>query len=439
MKKLLLLSVYLNCFTIYSQPSAGKYISDTKTGCRVWVAGGYSDSDSLTIRWDGGCKDNLATGTGNLVWYVKGTEVSRYTGAMQKGDPNGKGKYRYFNGVMAEGNFADGVLHGAGKMYFPGTKKTLAGNYVHGDLLNLDPPYLKKLFRNKVSATDSTDMYITDGQSKDLFYSILVPDKKIIGVLVLLPGTWERMEHVLSSNKELCQLAFTNGIAVIVPSVNQRLTLNTAVLDFLNAAFSDAITRYKLPADKFVLGGFSMGGLFSIRYTEFAIENNATTAVVPKAVYSVDGPTDLANHYKEFQRAAARNPNAQEPKYALDELKKYTGGSPEEVPEKYIYYSTFSKSATDGGNAKLLKNIPVRIYNDVDVNWWLTNRGADLYSMNALDQSAMINVLHRLGNKQAEFINAFGKGYRLEGNRHPHSWSIVDAAECISWIKKCIK
>ncbi len=59
--------------------------------------------------------------------------------------------------------------------------------------------------------------------------------------------------------------------------------------------------------------------------------------------------------------------------------------------------------------------------------------------MNALDQSAMINYLRRLGNKDAEFINAFGKGYRLDGTRHPHSWSIVDAANCINWIKKIVE
>ena len=62
-----------------------------------------------------------------------------------------------------------------------------------------------------------------------------------------------------------------------------------------------------------------------------------------------------------------------------------------------------------------------------------------MYFLNALDQTAMIQLLNDLGNNRAEFINAFQKGYRLEGNRHPHSWSIVDPVECIRWIKKAIK
>jgi len=83
-----------------------------------------------------------------------------------------------------------------------------------------------------------------------------------------------------------------------------------------------------------------------------------------------------------------------------------------------------------------LKNTPVRIYDDVDPNWWMANRGVDMYDMNALDQSAMILLLNQMGNRQAEFINPFGKGYRIEGNRHPHSWSIIDPVSTITWILK---
>jgi hypothetical protein len=61
-----------------------------------------------------------------------------------------------------------------------------------------------------------------------------------------------------------------------------------------------------------------------------------------------------------------------------------------------------------------------------------------MYDMNALDQSAMILLLNDMGNKKAEFINAYGKGYRIEGNRHPHSWSIVEPIGTINWILKCL-
>lgn len=256
-----------------------------------------------------------------------------------------------------------------------------------------------------------------------------------------MPGTWETTEHDLSSNRELCRKAYDKGIAVLVPSINQRLTMNENILALLNRFFKEAILKYKLPADRFVIGGWSAGGFFSLRYAAFAAENTGLTVVQPKAVFSVDGPTDLEHLHAKWTADLAnpRNTNKYEPRYALDELERYIGGSPASFHSRYVHYSVFSRQEADGGTARYLKQVPLRIYCDVDVNWWISNRGTDLYGMNALDQSAMINFLNGAGNDKAEFINALGKGYRIEGFRHPHSWSIVDPEECISWILACLQ
>jgi hypothetical protein len=297
-----------------------------------------------------------------------------------------------------------------------------------------------KIKINDLNIPDSTDLYVGDSTSKSLYYCSLMPVQAPKGVLVLLCGTWETTLHVIQSNTGLIEQAHNHQLAVIIPSLNQRLSLNTTVLQFLNTVFTDAMQKYHLPADKFIIGGLSMGGLFSLRYAELSAEDPTQTDIHPKAVYSVDGPTDLENLYYSFKRRFnnPRNANKGEAEYAIKEFEKFMGGSPEQYRKQYIHYSTFSKSEEDGGNAKYLLNIPVRIYNDLDVNWWIENRGNDLYDMNALDQSAFINHLIGRGNKKAAFINAIGKGYRLEGNRHPHSWSIVDPEECIEWILACL-
>jgi hypothetical protein len=301
-------------------------------------------------------------------------------------------------------------------------------------------PFERNIKINQLSISDSTDLYVGDSTSKSLYYCSILPEQSPIGVMVLLCGTWETTLHVIQSNTGLIEQAHNHQLAVIIPSLNQRLSLNTTVLQFLNTVFIDAMQKYHLPADNFIIGGLSMGGLFSLRYAELATEDPSKTTIHPKAVYSVDGPTDLENLYYSFKRRFnnPRNTNKGEAEYAIKEFEKFMGGSPEQYRKQYIRYSTFSKSEEDGGNAKYLLNIPVRIYNDLDVNWWIENRGNDLYDMNALDQSAFINHLIGHGNKKAEFINAIGKGYRLEGNRHPHSWSIVDPVECIEWVMKCL-
>jgi hypothetical protein len=59
--------------------------------------------------------------------------------------------------------------------------------------------------------------------------------------------------------------------------------------------------------------------------------------------------------------------------------------------------------------------------------------------MNALDGAAMINRLHIDGNERAEFVNALGKGYRPDGTRHPHSWSLAAPEECVDWVLECLR
>jgi len=127
-----------------------------------------------------------------------------------------------------------------------------------------------------------------------------------------------------------------------------------------------------------------------------------------------------------------------ESKWLVNEFNKTYGGSPDQYPEQYIKRSMYSKSQTNGGNAKFLVDVPVRIYCDPDILWQMKERNRDYYDMNAVDQSAMINFLNVIGNKNASFIPALGKGYRLDGTRHPHSWSIVDAQDLIGWIWELI-
>jgi hypothetical protein len=69
----------------------------------------------------------------------------------------------------------------------------------------------------------------------------------------------------------------------------------------------------------------------------------------------------------------------------------------------------------------------------------MENRKVDYYSMNAVDAAALILQLQRLGNRQAQLITTQGRGVRPGGNRHPHSWSIVDETELQAWILRQVK
>lgn len=64
----------------------------------------------------------------------------------------------------------------------------------------------------------------------------------------------------------------------------------------------------------------------------------------------------------------------------------------------------------------------------------MKNRHRDAYDMNSTDLSAMVNLLQTKGNKKAQLIVTHKKGYRPDGTRHPHSWSIMDSKACLDWI-----
>jgi hypothetical protein len=49
-----------------------------------------------------------------------------------------------------------------------------------------------------------------------------------------------------------------------------------------------------------------------------------------------------------------------------------------------------------------------------------------------------VNLLRAAGNDDAELVITTGKGYRRDGERHRHSWSIVDEAELIEWVLRAM-
>ena len=446
---LLFTSICLFGFHTSAQKKVPSYLQDPKTGCRIVDE---NNSPAVSISWTGSCKNKFAEGYGILTWYNQGQESARYTGLVHQGNLNGKGKFTFPNTRYAlEGNFSNGTLEGKGKTTFA-TGLEMEGTFIEGKFLNLEDRELKKLKNNKTSLLDSTGIYVDEDTLKPLFYYSLLPEENVKSTLVLLPSSGETAENVINCNKQLIQLAAQHHILIIVPAINNDRGMDDdqLALNFLNTVFKEVITKFNAPKDKFVFSGFSNGGMIALRYAELAHESNPKTAIMPCAVLGVDPPVDIAELYNAAKRDLAINEGRpgltpaklnglREAKSIVDFYNKTYGGPPEQFPEEYIKRSMFSRSKKDGGNARYLLKMPVRIYSDPDILWAINERNRDYFDMNAASLSAMINLLKLQGNKQAEFIPAIGKGYRLDGTRHPHSWSIVEPQECIQWITQVTK
>jgi pimeloyl-ACP methyl ester carboxylesterase len=274
---------------------------------------------------------------------------------------------------------------------------------------------------------DSTGIYVNDGDSTTLYYNSCIPKGLIRGALVLFPPNGQSLADVIAINTRLISIGQDSGILTIIPSVNNNLYLDRFTLGFINAVLREVMSRYKIASDKFVLGGFSLGGMNAIRYTELAYESGGLTAVKPAAVYGIDPPLDWARIYYSFARAIQKNfsaPAVNEAEYFIERLNEEFGGRPEDHSDTYMRHSMYSRTSAGGGNAKYLRTVPVRIYSDPDIDWQLANKRVDYYDMNVLDAAAMINQLHLDGNNRQSLSMRLAKdtGPMDRGIRTPGAW-----------------
>jgi len=269
------------------------------------------------------------------------------------------------------------------------------------------------------------------------YYFKLVPKSKPVGLLIILHGGSEDAEGVMNQIT-LDKIALKNNFIVAFPNIEDddfKMTVSQQLLDTIAKQIVD---KHKISKDKIFLGGLSGGGMQTITYAERAIRDK-NTYFIPKAIFALDPPLDYENMYYRYQREVERNfseVGVNEAKLLLEEIRKNLGGTPETAKEEYIKNSMFSYRQKDGGNAKYLLTIPVRIYTEPGVEWQLKNRRRDLYDLNCADISAMINLLQLQGDKSADIVVTHDKGVRPNGMKHPHSWSIMDAKDCMTWILK---
>jgi hypothetical protein len=274
-----------------------------------------------------------------------------------------------------------------------------------------------------------------------------VPANPVAGLLVLLPAgnIHSYDEQGGYTPAKLPRMLATNQIMTLVTAARPGhgagvgLFAEDAVLEELDALISDVCNKYRIPHGKVAMGGFSAGGIGAVRYAEFCVTKKGKTPA-PCAVFAVDSPLDFERWFLaselELKRLALAGRNDAEDRAAVEELRKGFAGSPAEKAETYRRQSAVSASLADGGNARLLENTPIRLYIEPDLRWRLENWSQDVYGSNIPDATALINVLRLLGNQDAELITTSDKGYRPDGRRNPHSWSIVDESALAQWLLK---
>lgn len=300
--------------------------------------------------------------------------------------------------------------------------------------------YSQVVQKHVLAASDSAGLFINDGASQELAFYQLGPPAgvPVQGLLLLLPGLGAQAQDVFRETS-LPQEAAQAGLLTIVPTLNSRLYLDRASKQLINTAISEVLKTNSAPGRRFFIGGFSAGGHLALSYAEALLADTAQNSVVLKAVFGVDPPTDMRQFWQLGQRRMEQNCSKllrREGQTIVASLTRAFGGSPAEFPERYRANSAFSSIDSTGGNAHWLTSIPVRLYAEPDIAYWQQHycKTFTADDLTARTSARLIERLQKLGNSQAQYMETNGKGF-IGARRFPHSWSILDAKDCVSWMQ----
>jgi hypothetical protein len=290
--------------------------------------------------------------------------------------------------------------------------------------------------QKEIISGETVERVFRTQDSTQNFYLALAPKTAIKGLLVILPG-FGGMPGDMLQETDLPAKARNDGYLVVIPYLALQTNCSDSISQSrLATLIPEVIKRYTIPNNNLVIGGHSIGGNGALLYTENAFKPTKEKLVKPKLVFGVDPPLDMKRLWRSFMYFKKTNFSeaaVNEADYFIQRFESELGGTPFEQPDAYEKISAFYRDAQDGGNARFLKSIPVRLYCDPDIIWYIDNRRTPVEHTNLADLSACIVQLKLLGNNDAELVTNIGKGYSPDGRRHPHAFSQLNADEFLKW------
>lgn len=260
-------------------------------------------------------------------------------------------------------------------------------------------------------------------------YYYLQPAKDVKGIVILLAGTGEKPQSVLKKTG-LPGLLSDRGFVTIVPEVNNSLYADEYTINVLNAIVKTQSEIFN--TKNVVLGGFSSGGAIAMRYSEHVLSTASTISL--KGLFVVDSPLDLERVYRagEHMIKNCQGMIKEQGAGIKAQLNHAFGGSPEEKPQQYRDNSSFIAGDANGGNAFLLKNLPIRLYCEPNLEFVKRTycEGLQFEDINAFDLDGLHKFLSKAGNIHCEYITTKGRGF--------HNWNIIEPIDCAEWIVNVI-
>lgn len=266
-------------------------------------------------------------------------------------------------------------------------------------------------------------------------YALNKPNANAKAVLILFGGFPENADDIKREFKIIAN-AEENDIAVLYMNYSRKIWLTEKEKTLLSEQLQNIFKENTLSTDNVYIGGFSSGGNMALLISNFITHENSK--IIPKGVFIVDSPIDLSRLYNVAQKNIERNfsePAVQESTWLIQTFDKELGNPNEDI-SKYEAYSITTLKTGNIDNIKNLKQTKIRFYTEPDTIWWKKNSLSKYEEMNAYSIKKLHEKLNELEFVDVEYIPTKNKGYRANGDKHPHSWSIVDKTDLVNWMLK---
>ncbi|MDW5290567.1 hypothetical protein [Formosa sp. PL04] len=218
-------------------------------------------------------------------------------------------------------------------------------------------------------------------------------------------------------------------------NLNQRLYLSQKEKQELAEQLKSIAREQNLSKKNIFIGGFSSGGNVSLLISDYLVKTEST--MQPRGVFIVDSPIDFLGLYKTSEKNLKReysDISVQESAW-IKNMFDTNFGNPAHGITNYEQNSPYTFKTQNIDNLKGLEQLKIRLYTEPDIKWWSENRNNDFEDLNAFYiQNLSEKLKTEFGTNTIELINTENRGYRANGERHPHSWSIVDEKDLINWM-----
>ena len=252
-------------------------------------------------------------------------------------------------------------------------------------------------------------------------------------LLIVFPGLGQNAESIKEAFKILSPAAEQNT-SVLLMNFNHRLHLTQEEESELTDLLELTLSQNNLVPEEVIIGGFSSGGIISVLWSDYLMENEDRPQ--PNQVFVIDSPLDLKElyFYVTDVDSSSHPLTLQEADFITNYFVQAFPES-ENVIDEIPSVSPFDYASGSLKNIARLKEIPLRVYTEPDSTWWRENRGFEFEATNGFQLTRFAEFAQSQGWDKLELIQTKNKGYRPNGDRHPHSWSIVDVDEFMDWIE----